>query len=104
MSFAVFQTESATLRRVDVDKFGNTETIETFDCNIDPTLGKEVSFDKDGNQVRGRKAVIDGLPVLDQTHDRWELDFRGRTYNVEHLTGFPAIGSNKPQHYEVMLR
>ena len=104
MAFDIFQTESATLRKVGVDNFGNVTNLESYSCRIDPTLGKEVRFDKDGEQVRGRDTVLDGLPELDQTHDRWELDFRGRKYNVERLTGMPAIGSNKPQHYEVLLR
>ena len=104
MSFAIFQTESATLQKIGTDKFGNRTILESYNCRIDPTLGKEIRFDKDGEQVRGRDTVLDGLPELDQTHDRWELDFRGRTYNVERLTGYPAIGSNKPDHYEVLLR
>lgn len=103
MSFSQFQTAEGTLRKVGTDNFGDTTTIETYECRIDPTLGKEVRFDNEGEQVRGRQTVLDGLPELDQTHDRWELDFRGKTYHVEKLTGFPAIGRRESEHYEVTL-
>ena len=104
MSFSVFQTESATLRKVGTDAYGDVSTIESYPCSIDPTLGKEVRFDSEGEQVRGRETVLDDLPEIDLNHDRYEVDFRGRTYIVERLTGFPAIGGTKPQHYEVLLR
>lgn len=104
MRFSAFQTETATLRKVGIDNFGDTTDLETYECRIDPTLGKSVTFDKDGEQVRGRETVLDDLPELDLNHDRWELDFRGRKYNVEELTPMPKIGETKPQHYEVLLR
>ena len=103
MEFNVFQTATGTLRKVSTDNFGNKTNVETYTVNVDPAFGFKHGFDRDGQRITGKSTVLDGLPEIDISHRQWELDYNGNTYRIEDLVPYPAIGSNKPQHYEVML-
>ena len=103
MAFSVFQTATGTLRKVSTDNFGNKTNVASYTVNVDPVFGFKRGFDRDGEQVTGKTTVLDGLPELDLSHNQWELDYKNNTYLVNDLVPFPAIGSNEPEHYEVML-
>lgn len=103
MSFNIFQTDVGVLRKVGVDNFGNKTNLAVYDCMVDPVFGFKRGFSRDGEQITGKSTVIDGVPELDLSHRQWELDFKGNTYRVHDFVPYPRIGSNEPEHYEVML-
>ena len=104
MAFDIFQSDTGVLRKIGSDEFGTETDLESYDCMVDPVFGFKRSFDRDGEQIQGKTTVLDGLPELDLSHRKWRLDYKGNTYRVEDFVPFPAIGSNKPNHYEVLLR
>jgi len=103
MSFSPFQTATGTLRKVGTDNLGNKTNLETYTVNLDPVFGFKRGFDRDGEHITGKTTVLDGLPELDLSHNKWELDYNDNTYLVNDLVPFPAIGSNEPEFYEVIL-
>lgn len=103
MSFSAFQTASGTLRKIDTDNFGDPVVLAEYPVDLDPVFGFKRGFNREGEQITGKSTTLDGLPQLDLSHLKWELDYKGNTYKVEDLVPFPKIGSNEPEHYEVLL-
>lgn len=103
MSYDEFQTDTGTLRKIVTDNFGDPSVDASYSCRVDPVFGFKRGFNREGEQITGKTTVLDDLPTLDLSHRKWRLDYNGNEYNVEDLTPVPEIGSNVPNHYEVML-
>lgn len=104
MSFAIFQTAKATMNKVVVDGNGDETVSASFEVDIDPVLGRKLTYTNEGEQVMGMKTVISPNRNIDLTHDRYTLTYNGRAYQIEGIEPFYTIGTMTIDHYEVTLR
>lgn len=104
MIYDAFQTATGTLQQIDTDEFGDEVVVNSFPCQVDPVFGFRRGFNEQNEQITGRTTILDGLPEIDLSHRRGKLQYEGNEYQIEDLTPFPSIGSNVPDHYEVMLQ
>lgn len=106
MAFNVFQTESGTLKKITTDDFGDESSVN-YTVKIDPVFGNKRAYTNQGEEISGHSTIITS-PTLQQdfdlTHKRWDLEYKGKTYTIERYTPYYAIGSNKLEHIELVLR
>jgi hypothetical protein len=103
-NFDIFQTATATMEKVTTDGFGDETVASSFSVEIDPVLGKKQTYTKEQEQVTGLSTVISPNSNIDLSHDRWNLVYDGRTYQIEELEPFYKIGTNDISHYQVIIR
>jgi len=103
-AFDIFQTVEATMKKITVDGFGDETASTTFTVDIDPVLGRRRIFTNDQEEIEGFETVISPNSNIDLTHERWDLTYNGRTYQIEGLEPFYVIGTDEIDHYEATLR
>lgn len=104
MSFDVFQTVTATMQKITTDGFGDETVDSSFTVDIDPVLGRDRIFTQEQEEIEGYSTVVSPHSSIDLTHDRWNLVYNGRTYQVEGIEPFYTIGTTDIEHYEVTIR
>ena len=103
-AFDIFQTATATMEKITTDGFGDESVSTSFTVDIDPVLGRERIFTKEQEEVEGFETIISPNDNIDLSHDRWNLVYDGRTYQIEGIEPFYDIGTSTISHYEVTLR
>lgn len=103
MAFSVFQTETAILKEMTTDGYGQETVVTSFSVDIDPVLGYKRTFSTDGEEITGVQTIISPNVNIDVTKV-YKLDYNGRTYQVERMIPFYSIGGNILEHVEVLLR
>ena len=104
MSFAIFQTDTATMRKITTDGYGDESVSSSFTVDVDPDITKMQMYDIDGNVVSAKQTFISNHPSIDLTHDKWELEYNGSTYDIKELEPRHDIGTNNIDHLRVILR
>lgn len=104
MGFNAFQTATATLKKITKDGFGDETVASSFTVEIDPVLGKRRVYTMENEEITGRTTIISPHDSIDVSHDRWDLEYDGRNYQIEQLTPFYTIGTNTLEHVEAVLR
>lgn len=104
MSYSIFQTTTATMKKMTTDGFGKDTASLSFTVKIDPGLGKKTEYNTDGQMYTGLSTVITAHDSFDVTHDNWRLDYNGREYQIEDMVPMYSIGGNVLEHVEVTLR
>lgn len=106
MAFSVFQTETATLKKITLDGFGDPSSV-SYTVEVDPVFGNKRTYTNEGEEITGHSTLITS-PTLqtdfDLNHNRWNLLYKGREYNVERYVPFYTIGTNNLEHIELVLR
>ena len=106
MTFTDFQSESATVRKIGTDRYGDESTLDTFTVEIDPVFGFKRVFSKENEEITGRSTIITATNLqskFDLTHTNWKLDYNGRTHNIEQVTPFYTIGTTRLEFLELVL-
>lgn len=102
MSFAQFQTATATMKLITVDGYGKPTVSTSFTVEIDPALGYKRVFSNDGEEITGLSTIISANDNIDVSERNYVLEYLGTDYQVEQLVPFP--GGNTIEHFEVVLR
>lgn len=103
-AFDIFQTATATMQKITVDGYGDETVSTSFSVDIDPVLGRERIFTQEQEEIEGYETIISPNSNIDLSHDRWNIVYNGRTYQVEGIEPFYAIGTSDISHYQVTLR
>lgn len=107
MRFSDFQSETATLKKMDTDGFGDPVELDSFEVEIDPDFGIERFNNDEGEEITGRKTTITSDTLqddFDPSHYNWDLNYKGKTYHIEQF--FPRhdlSGNNNLEFVEVIL-
>lgn len=104
MPFEIFQTVTATMNKIKIDGSGDKSVLGSFSVDIDPVLGRKRIFTQDQEEIEGMETVISPNSNIDLSHDRWELVYNGRTYQIESIEPYYDIGTTTVRHYEVTMR
>lgn len=104
MAFEVFNTTTATMKKITTDGYGDQTVASSFTVEIDPVLGKKNRFDDEGEIYTGLQTIITAHDSIDVTHDKWQLEYNGRNYQIEEMLPMYSIGGNVLEHVEVVLR
>lgn len=104
MSFAIFQTATATMRKITTDGYGDETVSESFAVDVDPDLAKTQVYDIDGNVVSAKQTFISNHSSIDLSHNKWELQYNGSTYDIKEMYPRHDIGTNNLDHIRVILR
>lgn len=102
--FDIFQTTTATMRKITTDGYGDESVSESFTVSIDPDVSKTQTYDIDGNVISAKQTFISAHDSIDLTHDKWELQYNGNIYDVKELEPRHDIGTNNVDHIRVILR
>lgn len=102
--FTQFQTATATMKKITKNGFGDETVSLSFTVEIDPVLGKRRVYTKENEEITGRTTIITPHDSIDVSHERWDLEYDGRDYQIEQLTPFYTIGTNELEHVECVLR
>lgn len=104
MSFSIFQTTTATMRKITTDGYGDETASSTFTVDIDPDLALTHTYDIDGNVISAKQTFISAHDSIDLTHDKWELTYNGNTYDIKEMYPRHDIGTNNLDHIRVILQ
>lgn len=99
-----FQTATATMKKITTDGYGDETVASSFTVSIDPVLGKKVTHDRDGQVFTGLTTLVTDIDSFDITHDRWNLNYNGREYQIQEVVPFYSIGGNVLEHLELVLK
>jgi len=102
--YDIFMTATATMNKMVVDGFGDETVDSSFTVDIDPVLGRDRIFTTEEEYVDGFNTVIAYNENVDLTHDKWQLVYNGRTYQIEGIEPFYTVGTLNIEHFEVTLR
>lgn len=92
------------MQKITVDGFGDESIDDSFTVDIDPVLGRKTIFTQEDKETTGFETVISPNSNIDLSHDRWNLVYNGRTYQIEGIEPFYTIPTMDVSHYEVVLR
>lgn len=104
MVFDIFQTETGTLQKKAGSASGDETIISSLTVSVDPVFGWKNMYDSQGNIYRGASTVLSDVADVDVAHNRYDLIYKGRTYQVEQMLPVYSIGGNVLEHIEVILR
>jgi len=102
--FDIFQTATATMKKITTDYAGDETVANSFSVEIDPVFGWNVSHLEDGTETEGRTTTVSTNSNIDISHDKWELDYNGRNYQIKTIDPIYDIGTDNISHFEVELR
>lgn len=104
--FDIFQTETATLKKVSLNGAGDETVDDSFSVEIDPVFGWSRTFSQENEETDGQSTIISGDNLesnWDESHRRWKLDYKGHEYMVENPTPIYTPGTNTIEHIEITL-
>lgn len=104
MVYDIFQTATATLQKKGSTASGDETVISSQSVSVDPLLGWKNMYDSQGNIFRGASTILSDVADVDVSHLRYDLVYKGRTYQVEQMSPIYSIGGNVLEHLEVVLR
>lgn len=105
MRFSDFQTETATLEKIETDAYGDPSVADSFEVEVDPVFGYKRIHTGEGEEITGRSTIITGMgDGFDPTHRNWRLAFRGKEWQVEEAVPFYPAGSNELDFVELTMR
>jgi hypothetical protein len=100
--FSAFMTATGTMNKITTNAKMDRIVSESIQVKVDPVFGNKFWFDGRGEKTSGQTTVIEGN--VDASHRNWELVYQNTTYQVADIKAVPGIGSNDPQHFELVLR
>ena len=103
-AFDIFQTETGTLQKKGSSASGDETVISSQSVNVDPVFGWKNMYDSQGNIFRGASTILSDVADVDVSHLRYDLVYKGRTYQVEQMLPVYSIGGNVLEHLEVIVR
>lgn len=92
------------MQKITVDGYGDETVSTSFTVDIDPVLGRRLIHTQEDTEVMGFETIISPNSNIDLSHDRWNLVYNGRTYQIEGIEPFYTIGTADVEHYQVTLR
>lgn len=104
--FSVFQTATATMKRIEIDGAGDESVADSFTVDIDPVFGWTRIHTSENEEITGRSTVItaDDLQTkFDTTHRKWKLEYDGHEYQVKSPVPFYTTGTDNLEHIEITL-
>lgn len=100
MNFSIFQTETGVMNKMIDGGYG--EAVESsVNVTVDPVFGARRIYTNENEEITGMSTIIEG--DIDHTHKKWVFVFKGRDYVVRQIVPVPSVGSNEPNHYEIIV-
>ena len=106
MSFDRFQTDQATLQKIDTNYAGDESVLAEYDVNIDPSFGWKRIYTDENEEITGRSTIITSDTLdsdWDESHEEWNISYRNEDWQIREANLMHDIGTNNLSHIEVVL-